>query len=227
MRRLLAASVCTVAFALFAPLPVLTALAPQRASAAPAVADETSFVGHINALRASKGLGSLQVSGELTAVARGWSAHMAAAGSISHNPGLANSVSAHWVKLGENVGVGYDVDSLWQAFVHSPAHYANLIDPDFGFVGVGDVWAADGRLFTTHDFMALAGSPPPPTTPPPTASPSGGTTNHPAATRQPSQPSAAPAPAPAPPPPPPPPPAAPKRVSTVLVALHVLHALDP
>src|SRR5262245_35715722 len=168
MRRLLAASVCTVAFALFAPLPALTALAPQRAAAAPAVADETSFIGHINALRASKGLGSLQVSGELTAVARGWSAHMAAAGSISHNPGLAHAVTTQWVKLGENVGVGYDVDSLWQAFLHSPAHYANLIDPDFGFVGVGDVWAPDGRLFTTHDFMAVAGASPPPTAPPPT-----------------------------------------------------------
>jgi hypothetical protein len=224
MKRLLAASVCTVAFALFAPV---TALAPRPASAAPAVADEASFVGHINALRASKGLGSLQVSGELTAVARGWSSHMAAAGSISHNPGLAHSVSADWRKLGENVGVGYDVDSLWQAFVHSPAHYANLVDPDFGFVGVGDVWAADGRLFTTHDFMALAGAPPPPAAPPPSASPNGGSANHPAAAHQPSRSSAAPPPAPAPPPPPPPPPAAPQRVSTVLVALHVLHALDP
>ena len=54
---------------------------------------------------------------------------MVANGGISHNPNLANDVSANWTKLGENVGVGNDVDSLMNAFINSPAHYHNLVDP--------------------------------------------------------------------------------------------------
>ena len=55
---------------------------------------------------------------------------MVQAGQISHNPNLGSEVSGDWTKLGENVGVGYDVDGLMQAFINSPAHYKNLVDPD-------------------------------------------------------------------------------------------------
>ena len=81
----------------------------------------------------------------------------------------AAEVSGAWTKLGENVGVGYDVDGLMQAFVNSPAHYANLVDPDWTHVGVGVTCGADGRMYTTHDFMALGGgaAPPPPPRPRP------------------------------------------------------------
>ena len=59
--------------------------------------------------------------------------------------------------MGENVGVGYDVSGLMQAFINSPAHYANLVDPAWTHVGVGVTFAADGRMYTTHNFMALSG----------------------------------------------------------------------
>ena len=44
-----------------------------------------------------------------------------------------------------------------QAFINSPAHYANLVDPAWTHVGVGVTFAADGRMYTTHNFMALSG----------------------------------------------------------------------
>ena len=63
-------------------------------------------------------------------------------------------MSGNWTKLGENVGVGYDVDGLMQAFINSPSHYRNLVDPDWNYVGVGVSYGSDGRMYTTHNFMA-------------------------------------------------------------------------
>ena len=164
------------------------------AAAAAPLADpgtEQQFVNAINQLRASKGLRQLQVSGELTGVARNWTDRMVANGQISHNPNLGSQVSGGWTKLGENVGVGYDVDGLMDAFIKSPAHYRNLIDPDWTHVGVGVTYAGDGRLYTTHNFMARGSSAPPPPPPPPTTPP-------------PPPPPTAPPTTAAPPPPPPP-----------------------
>lgn len=141
-------------------LGVLVAAASLIGSSTPAGAasagDEAAFVSKINALRQSKGLGTLAVSGELTSIGRAWSERMLANGAISHNPSFPSQVSANWVKLGENVGHGGSVDSLFQAFVNSPAHYKNLVDPDFTHVGVGVVVGPDGSLWTAHQFMRLA-----------------------------------------------------------------------
>lgn len=148
---------------------------------------EAQFVSRINSLRASKGLSQLQVDGQLLGVARAWTEQMVQAGQISHNPSLASQVSGDWTKLGENVGVGPDVDSLMRAFINSAAHYRNLVDPDWSYVAVGVTIAPDGQLYTTHNFMAKPAAPPPTTAPPPTAPPttrppSTGTTRPPAAT---------------------------------------------
>ncbi len=135
-------------------LPLLTAT-PATAAPADPVAIEADFVARINDLRAAEGLSPLVVHDELVTVARGWAANMAAADEISHNPGLSRVVSADWQKLGENVGVGMTVPKLHDAFVRSPAHHRNLVDPDFTHVGVGVVVGRDGALFTAHQFMKL------------------------------------------------------------------------
>jgi hypothetical protein len=134
--------------------PVVLTVTPAAAQTDPATA-EAEFVARINDLRASKGLGQLTVDPELVRVARAWSEKMAAADQISHNPNLAKEVAADWQKLGENVGVGMTVAKLHEAFVKSPAHYRNLVDPDFTHIGVAVVIGRDGALFTTHQFMKL------------------------------------------------------------------------
>lgn len=150
-----------------------TVPAASRAAAAPVAPTspspefETQFVSRINSLRASKGLSQLQVSGQLQGVARNWTEQMVRDGQISHNPNLGSQVSGNWTKLGENVGVGYDVDGLMQAFINSPAHYRNLVDPEWNYVGVGVTMAGDGRMYTTHNFMAMPSSTPKPPPPPP------------------------------------------------------------
>lgn len=149
MRRLVVFLIAVVGI-LGAPLHAGTA----GASTDP-VADEAAFVVRINELRASKGLGQLAVHPELVQVARSWAAEMAEADRISHNPGLADAVKADWLRLGENVGVGMTVDRLHTAFIASPLHYKNLVDPSFTYVGVGVVLGRDGVIFTTHQFMKL------------------------------------------------------------------------
>ncbi len=194
------------------------------AAGAASPADEAAFVSKINALRASKGLAALTPDAALAATACTWNDQMIAAGAISHDPNLAAaiaSVSSGWRKGGENVGMGGTVDSLFDAFVASPGHYANLVDPQYTRVGVCVGRDANGKLFTTHRFMAVAGDgaappPPPPTTAaapaspqaqaptaPPTAPP---TTAAAPATAAPltAPPTTAAPPPPAPPPPPPP-----------------------
>ncbi len=149
---------------------------PVAAAAPPDPGTESQFIDRINSLRTSKGLRPLQPSGELTGVARSWTDRMVSKGQISHNPNLGSQVSGGWTKLGENVGVGYDVAGLMEAFINSPAHYRNLVDPAWTHVGVGVTFGGDGRTYTTHNFMALPGGgapppPPPPTPPTPTTSP--------------------------------------------------------
>jgi uncharacterized protein YkwD len=138
-------------------------LAPAPAAAADAALDpaavEAEFVARINALRTEKGLAPLAVDGELTTIARRWAARMAEAGEISHNRNFSREVTANWVKLGENVGRGPEVGRIHAAFVASPSHYKNLVDPDYQLVGVGVVVTAGGMIFTAHQFERLAPSP--------------------------------------------------------------------
>jgi len=184
------------------------------ATAAPASADagseEAQFLALTNQLRASKGLQTLAVDGTLTSIARNWSAQMAAAGTIFHNNNLPNQVSAPWTELGENVGMGPNVAGIQQAFINSPHHYENLVNPNYNYVGIGVV-DSGGTIFVTVDFMALGASakpapaPAPRTTTAPASRPRA--TAAPRATAPATPRAAAPTapPTTAPPPPPPPP----------------------
>jgi hypothetical protein len=130
-------------------------------AATPAHADtvdasmESQFVALINALRTSKGLGTLSVDGNLTDIGRRWSQQMANAGTISHNPNFPNEVTSDWQMLGENVGQGFTVQSLFDAFVASPHHYENLVEPSFTRIGVGVIVTGSGQIFTSHEFESL------------------------------------------------------------------------
>ncbi|MGI8792459.1 MAG: CAP domain-containing protein, partial [Acidimicrobiales bacterium] len=150
----------TLMAVLFGLVASLMPLGMQDASAATdPVSAEAQFVARINSLRTSKGLAPLELHGELVGLARRWAVSMAAADRISHHPNLVGSVSAPWVKLGENVGVGTDVDRLFDAFVASPSHYKNLVDPAFRQIGVGVVLGRDGAIFTAHEFMVMGAVP--------------------------------------------------------------------
>lgn len=138
-----------------AALAVTMSIAVTAPTGATTGRDAQDFLARINAVRAEHGLPALAENVELDAVAQRWTDQMAASGGISHNRSLGGQVASPWIALGENVGRGTDVPALMQAFVDSPTHYANLVDPEYRYVGVAVRWGQDGRLYTTHLFMAL------------------------------------------------------------------------
>ena len=112
--------------------------------------DEGQFVAAINVVRVRNGLAPLATDGQLINVARAWSAQMAGAGALSHNPNLGSQIS-NWRTAGENVGTGQTVTSIEAAFEASPHHYANMVDPSYNYVGVGIV-EVSGTIWVTEDY---------------------------------------------------------------------------
>ena len=130
---------------------VAIGLLPVTAAWADVASDESTFVARINDLRAARGLAALRVDAGLTGKARAWALTMAAQNRIWHSA-LSDGISADWQKLGENVGMGGSVDGLHVAFVNSPGHYANLVDPVFDSIGIGAVRSGN-TLFVAEEFM--------------------------------------------------------------------------
>jgi len=145
MKKLMLLTIATLA---------MTGLLPITTAFADGPSDEASFVAGINSLRASKGLAALAVDAGLTDKARGWAQTMADKNMIWHSV-LSDANTADWQRLGENVGRGGTVVGLDTAFVNSPHHYENLVDPTFGSIGLGVVRGADGVIFVAEEFMQL------------------------------------------------------------------------
>src|SRR5205807_4000065 len=78
-------------------VPIVAAASAAQASAPSAGAQ---FLAKINGLRASKGLPSLAADAALTSFAEGWTQHMAAAGTLAHNPNLGGA-PGKWSVVGE------------------------------------------------------------------------------------------------------------------------------
>jgi peptidoglycan hydrolase-like protein with peptidoglycan-binding domain len=123
-------------------------LSPAPASATGP--NTSSILSAVNSARASAGRHSLSLWSDLSAVAYRWSQHMAATGTLAHNPGLTSQVS-NWRWVGENVGYGPSVSQVHVAFMASAGHKANILDRDYTEVGVGAVWA-NGRLWIAEVF---------------------------------------------------------------------------
>ncbi|MGI9602194.1 MAG: CAP domain-containing protein [Acidimicrobiales bacterium] len=143
-------------------------LVPVNAvSAAPALSDsEEAFVAEINETRADAGVGPMTVHLELSALSRSWAQIMANNGQLQHASPISEGLTDPWLSMGENIGYGYSVSGLMDAFRASSGHYANLVDPDYTHVGVGVVFKGS-QIWTTHRFFESPNPPPPPPPPPP------------------------------------------------------------
>lgn len=137
----------TTAVALAA-LMLATLMPLASAAATDPVTAENEFVALINRERTSRGLSALAINSDLVAGARRQADAIRDAGRLFHNPDLA-SVTTGWTKLGENVGYGGTVSGLHAAFMNSPSHRANVLDPVYTHVGVGvviegsTIWVAE------------------------------------------------------------------------------------
>lgn len=115
------------------------------------------FLDKINSIRTERGVSPVTPDPELNLTATAWAAQMSQSGRLEHAEDLSLGISADWRKLGENVGVApvNQLDELFEAFVASPTHLANLIDPSFDLVGIGIVHSG-GELWMTQRFMDVS-----------------------------------------------------------------------
>jgi cell division septation protein DedD len=119
---------------------------------APAFAGaESTFINKVNNARKAAGKAPLEEYWDLTDDARAHSKRMADKQELYHNPNLG-SVTTGWKALGENVGVGPDVNSLFNAFMSSSAHKSNILGP-YNYIGVGVKVDSNDIMWVTMIFM--------------------------------------------------------------------------
>ena len=140
----------------------LTNYLPRTTAPAPAVRLETLpaerdlVTGLVNVSRVQAGLRPVRQNATLDAKADAWAKGMRDRCQISHSH-LADGAPSNWRKLGENVGTGNNVAEVHTAYMASPGHRANVLDPAFTEIGTASVWGTCGgfhRVFTVHVFMA-------------------------------------------------------------------------
>lgn len=111
---------------------------------------EREFVSQVNRERAAAGLDRLLIAPDLAKVARTQAGVMARSARLFHSPDLGARIR-DWQRAGENVGRGASVDAVHDAFMASPSHASNVLDPDWGEIGIG-VEVRDGQIWVTEVF---------------------------------------------------------------------------
>jgi len=108
----------------------------------------------INAARARAGRGALAFDTVIQYIAVDWSDEMAGSQTLRHNPNYGDQILRHrnYRTAGENVGRGYQQGSLFQAFMDSPGHRANIESTAYSHVTVGCLTDGNGQLWVTQNF---------------------------------------------------------------------------
>lgn len=126
-------------------------VAPKHAEAATSA--ELSMGSLVNKARVAAGRAPLSLRSNITYVAHRWSANMAAKRRLYHNPYLARQLAGiSWSYLGENVGYGSTVAGVFNAFMKSAPHKANILNGRYKRIGIGVV-AGGGKYWVTLDFV--------------------------------------------------------------------------
>jgi uncharacterized protein YkwD len=118
--------------------------------------DRAQVINDVNASRVAAHLRPLKENYILDIKADAWARHLRDVCDLSHST-LSDGAPSNWMKLGENVGYGGSIDEVHVAYMHSPGHRANILDPTFTSMGAAAVWGdcPDGshRVFTVQEFM--------------------------------------------------------------------------
>ena len=146
-----------MSLALLAPL--ILAQEPSQIASSTAIQREAWQIMLLaNRSRAEAGAGPLQWDAALATAARRHCMRMAAEGSISHQyagepdvSARAAQAGAHFSLIEENVALAPNPATIHNAWMHSPGHRANLLNPQVDHVGVAVVAGRDG-LFAVADY---------------------------------------------------------------------------
>ncbi|MDP2587023.1 MAG: CAP domain-containing protein [Candidatus Komeilibacteria bacterium] len=135
---------------------------PMQAFLLPDVllAQQRLIVALTNDLRQQKGLLQLAVENKLNISAQAKAQDMAAGQYFSHAR-LDGKTAMDWIEeagyaykvAGENLAMGFpSAEEVVNAWIKSPTHYSNLIDPDYKVIGVG----LEGGLYDGQETVYLA-----------------------------------------------------------------------
>lgn len=144
------------------PLAAAPPPAPVAPEAAVTSAVSIECAGLANAQRAAVGVAPLTVNASLTAAAEGHSAYQASITTMTHDGAGGVSAGARitnagyvWRTWGENVAYGQlDCAAVIAAWMASPGHRANILNPAFTNIGVAVAVGANGYLYWTMDLGA-------------------------------------------------------------------------
>ena len=114
---------------------------------------ETAF-SSMNADRQARGLPALAPNGIATRKAQAWARHLADIGHLEHSVLIDGFEGVDWCSLGENIGYGADPHVVEQAYMESPGHRRNILDPKWQSAGVGYYQASD-RVYTVQIFVKM------------------------------------------------------------------------
>ena len=150
-----------VATLLLAALAVLSpSLRAQSLATGPQGSDRALFDA-ANRERAVRRLSPLRWDAALARAARDHALLMARSSAISHQfpgePGLSDRFSRVGVRFtvaAENVGTGESPQDLHDAWMKSPPHRANLLDPKVDSIGIATV-ERNGMIYAVQDFARL------------------------------------------------------------------------
>lgn len=145
------------------PAPSISASTGTAASEGldPAIAAQAEQVlADTNAQRAAYGLPPLSFTPALDAVAAGRSEDMVKRNYFSHVDPDGHDPFWHmqqggvsFMAAGENIAEGQPTpDAVVQAWMNSPGHRANILNPNYHHIGIGIAQAANGMLVWTQDF---------------------------------------------------------------------------
>ncbi len=121
--------------------------------------DQQVVLNEINQFRAQNGLPPVRLSAKLNQAAQGYSEEMAQDGHFSHTSLDGTTFGQRIRRTGyqpgaatENIAKGQkSPHDAVQAWINSPGHRANLLNPDVTEIGVGRAVGADGSVYWTQD----------------------------------------------------------------------------
>jgi uncharacterized protein YkwD len=120
---------------------------------------ETKMLQLVNEERTKRGLSPLAADPQLTAVARAHSQDMFARGYFAHitpegkSPfDRMNEAHVSYLTAGENLALAHSLSIAHNGLMNSPGHRANILNPQFGRLGIGILDGGFYGLMVSQEF---------------------------------------------------------------------------
>lgn len=132
----------------------LVTILPIDADAAPrAISEDQERVRElVNDTRRSAGRGALTMNQQFADRATLWARELARCQCLKHRDGPYGAPPG-WYAAAENVGRGWSLAQVHQAFLGSEGHRENILTRRFTHIGTGVAVSARGEIFVVQAFM--------------------------------------------------------------------------